>query len=1718
MKPAIAAVVLSLLGQVWAIDPLPIRRTIVTPEQLAVELGRDDRSTWVRLTRAEFEAKVARATAGQERQQRPPLLLRSRYIADIDGEWMTGSSQWAIQPQGTAPGCLSIEPFSLALRSIKWSTGANALIGPLHESAGGWQVLVEGDDEKTLQFTWSARGRRRPDGQYFSLQIPAAGVTTWDIRVPATQALIVKTDQCQILDVRAEGSTHRIWSLAASATRQLDFVIAPIAAEPPKWLIEQRQKCQLNSATINCEWQMQATVAPLRADHLDFEIDAAVVVTEISSPNLKSWENPRPNLYRVQFAEPTASATISVRGLTSMKDNSMWICPTLTVVNAVPVGDTIFLNIASDVGLDDFRPGSYRIMNSHFLPTGQHLLTLQSSWTRQADPSRPFGRLRRATGTVDVAENYLWEVTPDRQSITNRMSIRPRHEPLTKWAITLPPKWDVDNVTGPSNVQMSWTVGRDADQRGTLRLEFDQPIPLGQECLLTIDYRGPPVGTMETLLAFPMFEPQRIRHRSMRWQIRGSPLLDLRPEVGPFALAYAEDEGPPPDGASPVTWMFPMGRVEGQLAVQPKTARFSASGAGRLRVHHDQLLTEYRLALRPEFGSLTGVRVIAPASSRVTGHWQADSGGRIRSCKRIDPWGRAIASFAAGDSALSAVSLAGLPHHIGQVWQISFDHPISQPITLDYTESSRRETDLPAAAAQWLAGLASDSMVNEAVAALIPPPDTSLITPALWSVAGALSQEHTWRYYDFSNRTQPPVEWRTTEGVPTLRYRDVSPDTPIDLEGRESRRLLIAKARITAALINADRVMVRYQATIRGASGSRVPLDLPTNAELVEVQLAGHAVSGAHQRGQRVELVIPDESGTVAVEIVYTVPGLGIWPVGRLLAEAPRWPGDVDATLWSWQLPLGWNALFVARAETSAKMAASATDHLGYQIFPGDGPALWVTQPIAFRRAGWMIATLALVVALLWQPQRVGTLFALAATVIAWIIVPGPARGLLLGPLVVFAGMFVWNFWNRWRWQSAFTMTTGLLFGITLTADDSKPRTVWLTLPRQNEPELVYAPVELMNQLEQLAKGGQPTTAWIVHSAKYQTHIGRDRIDTRLIWNVESLQTDREFVIPVAGHDLVELTVNGQPGIPTIRDGQLRIAMPDRRQVAIEARLVGSPKANGEDSIYRCAIPPTLQAQWQISIEGNVRLNPISVGYGVIHHSRQEYTVDLGRAAHLECSWRVAAEEPPPQVQEAYLWDLSSPSARLYGILKRPRTSEVESRWMVDVPAELVPIAVRTLHRHQSLAWEVSPSDADQRLQVLTSGPSANDLIVIELVPRQPIDLALPLPVPRCQNVTETIVAWRGNKEVRPGPTRGFLNLNEEVFRRNWLTPALMNDFAGPIHAWRKSATAGEAFIRVNAATAPTWKGDAILRWRLGPKRAELSLQAALHTDGDVLSLVECDVPLAVTITEVTGPAVAQWSRYGTRVQAWLTHPHSRAAVEIKGTVPRADESARFDVPVIRFIGASVTPSIAIASRPGWQLTAPTAQQLTPVPQSTIDELWYRVDRPNYRLVVQSRPAHQSADYRLTTLAKLADGRPTAQTTIEARSESGQLAGALITMSVSPGDEVLVQTSDLKLTEVPTLSGHRIWIVHPSAATQKKWFLHFQVIGHGAARSWSIPVVHLHFADQQLSRYHHELSLGQGLRAAESSGLVPITVNRWLSIKPNWRMDVDLTAFQVPHR
>lgn len=202
-------------------DPFPIRRVLLTPEQLDQRV-RAAQEPLVRMKRADFETKVRAVAAATSNSSASPELARTTYQARLEGGSLVGTGTWKLTGSRHG-GALLLQPSNMALSHVKWRHGepvAMYLVEEKAQSKGEDGIAVESDnsrlallvngrDDDELSFDWSSRGRVEPEAERFELKLPSSPVATLELEVPEDRTVVVESAQVLLSGPYPSGQSDR---------------------------------------------------------------------------------------------------------------------------------------------------------------------------------------------------------------------------------------------------------------------------------------------------------------------------------------------------------------------------------------------------------------------------------------------------------------------------------------------------------------------------------------------------------------------------------------------------------------------------------------------------------------------------------------------------------------------------------------------------------------------------------------------------------------------------------------------------------------------------------------------------------------------------------------------------------------------------------------------------------------------------------------------------------------------------------------------------------------------------------------------------------------------------------------------------------------------------------------------------------------------------------------------------------------------------------------------------------------------------------------------------------------------------------------------------------------------------------------------------------------------------------------------------------------------
>ena len=251
--------------------------------------------------------------------------------------------------------------------------------------------------------------------------------------------------------------------------------------------------------------------------------------------------------------------------------------------------------------------------------------------------------------------------------------------------------------------------------------------------------------------------------------------------------------------------------------------------------------------------------------------------------------------------------------------------------------------------------------------------------------------------------------------------------------------------------------------------------------------------------------------------------------------------------------------------------------------------------------------------------------------------------------------------------------------------------------------------------------------------------------------------------------------------------------------------------------------------------------------------------------------------------------------------------------------------------------------------------------------------------------------------------------ITPELLDAPWAKLALREPSAATRVVNFKRITPAAALGLTVKATRPAAQVD--LRWRVGPRHADLAATVNVSSAADDLVLVELELPprfKLVQLGEVAGAHVHHWSRQDRRVQVWLQQPRKQIKLEVRGWVEhvKPGPGARFDLAPLRVLNVrSLASAVALVPEPGLALHADRVLHLTPAGKG--NALQFTSSAGNYEASFTMTAAPIAATARAFTLVERRDEVVEITTALHLRPQPGEVR---VTVSGWTGNDLQLDT------------------------------------------------------------------------------------------------------------
>lgn len=1020
-------------------EPVPIRRVLLRPSQLAEELERVRRGILLQFPRSDFQALLRRASAAVRAGQSPPALVEARYQASLIGDALVGTARWRILSAGPAPTLLAVEPINLAVRSARWADERDAVLGDLdpRKHAQRAELLVNRPGDQTLSLEWSARGVPEPDGVRFDWRVPPCAVSTLDLELPPGYEPLCQRDGCLITGpTPAVAPDRRAWRLLFGGASQLELVIRPPsdAGPQPLAMVRQQNVQDLSPGQAMCEFSLDLDVRHGGLRELRLEYDARVRPIDVAVRNLARWhildgDEETPNQIAVEFSEPFRGGVLTVRAVGPVPINRTWASPWVRVAGAVPRGEEIVIRVHPELAYDDWKAGSYRLQEASVSADQRVVWTLRGGAVRAAS-TRPSARFRVRSVDYQVRQQLWWQVGPGvGETLTAHCTFDVRRGPVFQVPWAIPADWDVLQVEAdPADSLAGWSVA--------------PPVTSGSPATLTVELLRPLTPTGVAQLQFNMVRRRAALAPNGRATMTPPDVrpLDATAREGTLAVKVAPDyhaswsgggadrsestiamASRPADTTVPAPWapavsdlVFDLGPhgVTGTLLLRSLPSRYRAYGRTQLTVVGRHALITHRLALEPQSGATDTVLVRTTADDDSTWDWRVVSGAnRVRGVQRVDVISGVARAAAAAVSPWAAIVTPTRPPRRGDVLlAVGLERPLSEPIELQADLHLVLPPETDAARTATAVGMLAvrTPLQSAALAAAFKTPgewplNVPLISaPAAAGGTGSITVDLT-AASGIGFRASGMTEIPTAETC--ARWRQfVTGSGPASLSltrGGEAPHGMVTGATLRTDLSHANRQVHHLNVRLHDWPAGNFTVGLPNDA-IVQRMLIGGVIAPPKLPVQSAEgleftIELPRGGPEIGLDVTFATPQRP-WHVGtRLHAPLVRLPDEVQVRH-VWHLPAGVAPL----RQQGWRTRPAAFDSASFPADPANAvdwmsedntPTVWVVRDADVAAIGLTLAAaLAIGVTLAGNRVRLVLTVAVAAAGLLIIWLPGPIR------------------------------------------------------------------------------------------------------------------------------------------------------------------------------------------------------------------------------------------------------------------------------------------------------------------------------------------------------------------------------------------------------------------------------------------------------------------------------------------------------------------------------------------------------------------------------------------------------------------------------------------------------------------------------------------------------------------------------------------------------
>jgi hypothetical protein len=573
----------------------------------------------------------------------------------------------------------------------------------------------------------------------------------------------------------------------------------------------------------------------------------------------------------------------------------------------------------------------------------------------------------------------------------------------------------------------------------------------------------------------------------------------------------------------------------------------------------------------------------------------------------------------------------------------------------------------------------------------------------------------------------------------------------------------------------------------------------------------------------------------------------------------------------------------------------------------------------------------------------------------------------------------------------------------------------------------------------------------VLTAANYEGTATAAGVDFQAEFSVYCLGPEAATVtLPLGGVQLREALCDGaaaqlqhftRPGVAAPLEGYT-LEVKGKGLHTVRMRFTVSVTAKGDDRDLKFTIPELAQSRLTLTTPATTHHLQV-LGYrgalrptpGTNGQQGSHVEIDLGRIGAIHARWyenAAPARSAPLLVREAYLWDLRPVGSTLSAVLQFTRARGTIASLSVQIPedTEVRNVGVGRLPQDETeeagprlRQWSVAGGGAQRALHLEFQRPVTGGVqVVLELITRRPFGptTALPLPVPLKARTPdgaaqESFLAYRvTGLKARLVGSLGITGVHPTEFTKFWRA-ARMGDPGPELSTFRfRRTTGGSILARVELQPADDeTDGSQSLDWTVGRQRADFHLAVHLDARERTLAVVEWDIPKGITVAEVNGDDVRDWSQAGTRLQVWLRRPLATCAIQLtgfkllesanptraKGPPDAAKAAAIFTLLPPRLVAhPRVTSLVRVTADSALSLEAINSKHLWPLPTTrpVRGVFAYGTNQSDYQATFRVHPGGSACDVATLTFAEVVDANLVFHTILDCRVRQGELRTLMV--------------------------------------------------------------------------------------------------------------------------